>query len=355
MMNRHKIFAFSLLFLFVFNCFCSLSASAATEAHIERVFNKIAAEEGFLPSIYEAGKLFADRGVTDDYIDSQIKDVIRDTINVAVELKRTGNITEDDFFEKMKETARKTYMGLNAIILAVFFEAFPESTIADALAGRLPSSLAPLFNTTMNEARVLLFNENISDTPDYRFLDIETHLWAKEAILSLADAGVIDGMTDFRFEPESRITREQFVKLMAVVCELDIENVEAMKSEFWDVPKEEWYYPYVTAMADAGYVTGFGEGEFGTEQFITRQDIAVLIYRIGLKTEKLAQNLEKHEFVDNQDVWDYASEAVNLLYSYKIITGTPENYFNPQETATRAEAAQMIYKFYNIYISNQVF
>ena len=350
-MKKYRIFAVSLLFLLIFNSIFSLTAFSATEEHIERIFAKIAADKSFMTSVYEAGKLYSGRGVTNQYIDNQIKNIVANTINIAVELKRTGNLTKDDFTEKMKTATKEMYMTLDSILLSVFLEAFPENMIRDILAERLPTSLEPLYVNIMNEAQTLLFAENIADTRDYRFLDIETHLWAKEAILDLAYAGVIDGMDEVHFLPWYVITREQFVKLMAVICELDLENT---KSEFWDVPKDSWYFPYVSAMADAGYVTGFGDGMFGTEEFITRQDIAVLIYRIGLKTGKFTENTETHEFVDSENVSDYAKEAVNLLYSYKIITGTPENYFNPQDTATRAESAQMLYKFYKIYMGLSV-
>ena len=351
-MNKCRGFAVSLLVLFIFNCFCGLTSYAATEEHVERIFNKIAAEEGFLTSIYEAGTHFTDRGVTNEYIDLQIKNIIANTINTAVRLKRTDKLTEGNFTETMKEATKNIYASLNSIILAVFLEAFPSGMFADIMANRMPEALAPLFNNVMEVARELLFVENIADTPDYRFLDLEGHIWAKEAILSLTYAGVIDGMDEFNFVPSDRITREQFVKLMAVICGLDIENTEAMTSEFDDVPKDSWFYPYVTAMADFGYVKGVDYYWFGTGQLIKRQDIAVLIYRIGTESGKLSINSETHAFVDSDMVSDYAADAVNLLYSHKIITGTPENYFHPNESATRAEAAQMLYKFYKIYMGS---
>jgi len=346
-MVKRKIFAVSLIFLLVFSLFCNISAYAATDEHIERIFAKFAANQAFMTSIYEAGKLYADIGVDNAYIDNCFKGIIEYTIDAAVKIRRNEpDVDRIEFVSRIKDETRQMYTSLDSFFLSVIIAAFPEGTISDLMAEKMPTALVPLYNHVLTETQILLFDEDIALTDDYRFLDIKYHSWAKEAIVSLANAGVIDGVDSFNFEPSGNITREQFVKLLAVICDLDLENTISV---FWDVQGSSWYHPYVTAMADKGYVNGIAAGQFGTGAFITRQDMAVLLQRIGEKEGKLTKNSDTHTFVDNNDISDYAKDGVNLLYSNSIITGTPENYFNPKNPATRAEAAQMLYKFYKLY------
>ena len=94
-----------------------------------------------------------------------------------------------------------------------------------------------------------------------------------------------------------------------------------------------------------GIVGGIGDGLFGTGRNITRQDMAVMIYKaltakgVGLEAGALA-------FSDSAAVSDYAKDAVAALANAEIINGQGDNTFNPNGEATRAEAASIIYGMY---------
>ena len=95
----------------------------------------------------------------------------------------------------------------------------------------------------------------------------------------------------------------------------------------------------------AGVVNGISDDMFGIGQNITRQDMCVMLYRIGKYVggyfDDTTEATEK--FGDDSEISDYASEAVYALKAREIINGVDEYNFAPLNTATRAEAAKMIY------------
>lgn len=171
------------------------------------------------------------------------------------------------------------------------------------------------------------------------FMDIDDYGWAKEAITSLHSLGVISGMGENRFAPESYVTREQFVKM--IVCAFDIFDMYA-EIGFADVPQTDWSYPYIASAVQAGIVRGIDEFNFGYGRQITREDAAVIINRII--ASKGSELSDKIIFDDDDKISDYAFEAVYNLVNKGIIAGVGGNRFAPKENCRRCEAAQIIYR-----------
>lgn len=173
------------------------------------------------------------------------------------------------------------------------------------------------------------------------FTDLGDVEWAQEAINHLASLGIINGMGDGTFAPNDNVTREQFAK-MIVMCMGYTVN-ESATSSFSDVVAGEWYAPFVAAAANNNLITGFEDGTFGVGQNITRQDMAVIIYRaLGSPNPSSTGS-----FSDDAEIGDYAKLAVYSLVEIGIINGMGDGTFAPQATATRAQAAQMLNGFYN--------
>jgi len=171
-----------------------------------------------------------------------------------------------------------------------------------------------------------------------KFNDIYSVSWAAEAITKLAEAGIIDGVSEGKFEPNGLVTREQFAKLLAVT--LGIYDVNA-NTDFTDA-QGGWYTPYIASVKNAGLINGVGEGKFGVGRNITRQDMAVMIYNaLTYKGVKLVS--EKTDFTDFESIADYAKDAVKLMAGAGIINGMDNGSFAPNDNATRAQAAVLIY------------
>ena len=113
-------------------------------------------------------------------------------------------------------------------------------------------------------------------------------------------------------------------------------------TEFSDA-NGDWYTPYIAAAVEHGIITGRDDGTFGVGQNITREDIAVIIFRT-----QGSPAAEMHEFPDSDQISDYAEGAVSYMYSTGIARGDDNGYFNPKNSATRAEASKMLFGLYGI-------
>lgn len=191
------------------------------------------------------------------------------------------------------------------------------------------STDTPTDNIKPIESETVLFN------------DISNYDWAKEAIEGLYYAGVVNGMEDKQFNPGGNITREQFCKM--VVQLFGVLNYNTSTS-FNDVNSEAWYAPYIASAINAGYIQGQSTEYFGIGESIMRQDMAVILYRaLGTSNSSAVLN-----FTDTDSIASYASDAVSELVGLGIINGYEDGSFAPRGTATRAEAAKMIWGVYNL-------
>lgn len=173
------------------------------------------------------------------------------------------------------------------------------------------------------------------------FTDLDTVPWAKEAINALAKEKIVSGVSEYSFEPDRLVTREEFVKLLTLACGI---KTSGAKSSFDDVLETDWFYPYVSAAYESEIVSGVTQNFFGTGSYISREDMAVMVYRALEKKELIGESAEKTEFSDNAEISDYAKDPVGIIAAMGIINGTGNNEFSPNQNATRAQAAKIIYE-----------
>ncbi len=172
------------------------------------------------------------------------------------------------------------------------------------------------------------------------FGDMNNH-WAKEAVDYMAGRNIIAGMGDGTFLPDKDVMREEFVKML--VLALNIPAEETQKS-FTDITEDMWCYEYVMRAYATNIVKGVDFDIFGTGQPITREQMCTFIYRAAkLMDINIEDNGKEIVFKDIDNVSAYAREAVESLYRAGIINGVSEDYIEPQGTAARAMAAQMLY------------
>lgn len=184
----------------------------------------------------------------------------------------------------------------------------------------------------------------VSDDKDVNntavFKDISDYKWAEEYILKLNSAGIINGYEDNTFRPGNDITREEFVKMIVFAMNISGECTHSFK----DMPINNWAYNAVSAAYKNKIVSGISDELFGTGEPVTRQDMAVIAYRAVLKTGEIKNVTNKTKvFADEENIASYAKEAVHYLHEQEIINGVGDNMFMPEEKASRAEAAKIIY------------
>ena len=115
----------------------------------------------------------------------------------------------------------------------------------------------------------------------------------------------------------------------------------AYTKEFLDVTKDQWFYDSVMAAAEAGFVSGMDETHFAPDELITREQLAVMIYRAAGEKLTAEKEIEASDF---SEVSEYAKEAVDALLKSGLIAGYEDGSFRPKNYATRAEAAVLISK-----------
>ena len=172
------------------------------------------------------------------------------------------------------------------------------------------------------------------------FEDIEDVPWAQEAITQLYWRGVINGKSETLFSPHDFVTREEFVKMLTLAFSMNLVGEEI---PFTDVAEDAWCYPYIRTAYLAGITTGISADTFGMGQNIIRQDICVMLYKALDAADMVIPEGTAVTFDDEDQISDYAKEAVNKAAAAAIVSGDGSGAFLPQANATRAEAAKMIY------------
>ena len=177
-----------------------------------------------------------------------------------------------------------------------------------------------------------------------RFTDIDHVPWAAAAIEAMAATGVVNGVGDGCFDPDGLVTREQFAKMLVISCGFPYQGAT---SNYYDVVTGAWYYRYVSEANRQGIMRGIDEEHLGIGMNITRQDLCTMAYRaLQLKNVSLPTYLAAGDFADEERIADYAKEAVHALRAAGIVTGMEDGTFVPDGTASRAQAAKIMYGVY---------
>lgn len=192
-------------------------------------------------------------------------------------------------------------------------------------------------------------SENTEKLLEVKFKDIEKHPM-KEDIVFLAERGIIEGKTIEKFDPDGDLTRAEFVTLISRV--LDLKPKDEKQLPFKDVKENSWYHEAVKIAYDYKIVDGTSTTTFSPNQKVTREQMAVIVMRIlnekGL-TPKLKDTGKKLEmYKDSEKISSWAVVHMSYGVKYGIIEGRDETTLSPREVATRAEAAQIIKKLYDI-------
>lgn len=165
--------------------------------------------------------------------------------------------------------------------------------------------------------------------------------------MELYSRGIIGGVGGNMFMPNANITRAQFVKILAGLAKADLSSYQS--TMFNDVKNTDWFMKPVAWAYEKGIVNGLTDGSFAPNAPITREDMAVMLYRFVTNVEqKTLAGTNNASFTDMNKVSAYAVSAVEVMAKAGIITGKPGNIFDPKAFSTRAEACKMIYELIRV-------
>lgn len=186
--------------------------------------------------------------------------------------------------------------------------------------------------------------EEIKETETISFLDVKESDWFYEAVSYAVENGLMSGMSEDIFAPNTPLTREMLAVVLYNV-EGQPESTEA--NTFTDVKGDMWYTDAILWANENGIVAGYDNGAYGVGDLITREQFATILYRYAqFKGYDTTQGgMAMREFSDYETISDYARPAMAWAVNAGIMGGMDDGTLMPQGKATRAEVATMLMNF----------
>ena len=173
------------------------------------------------------------------------------------------------------------------------------------------------------------------------FADVANH-WAEAAIAKVAKQGLITGVADTEFQPETAMTRAMFVTILGRLNSADVAGYK--ESKFRDVAINSWYGRYVQWAAASGIAAGLSDQTFAPNAQITREQMATMLTNYCKYIGKGPVGLWaiRMPYTDLDQISPWANEGVMFATMKAYIKGYGDGSFGPKHAATRAEAAQVL-------------
>ena len=186
--------------------------------------------------------------------------------------------------------------------------------------------------------------EETEETETISFKDVKENDWFYEAVSYAVENGLMSGMSEDIFAPNTPLTREM---LAVVLYNLEGQPESTGVNAFADVKADMWYTDAILWANENGIVAGYDNGAYGVGDFITREQFATILYRYAqFKGYDTTQGgMAVREFSDYENISDYARPAMAWAVNAGIMSGNDDGTLNPQGKATRAEAATMLMNF----------
>ena len=191
-----------------------------------------------------------------------------------------------------------------------------------------------------------------SKSHDLPFTDLAADAWYTDAVAYVYRHDLMAGYGENLFGPDDDLSRAQ---LCQIIYNMEGQPATSGSSVFTDVADSAWYADAVTWAASQGIVGGYGGGLFGPEDNITREQLAAILYRYaqakGYDTS-VGENTNILSYTDALEISEYAIPAMQWACGARVINGTGDgSTLTPQGQATRAQAAVMLMRFCENYVT----
>ena len=175
------------------------------------------------------------------------------------------------------------------------------------------------------------------------FPDVAEGDWFYDAVRYAYETGLMDGVGDSLFAPNSETTRAQ---LVTILYRLEGEPEVSGTSGFTDVEAGTWYTDAVAWAAANGIVNGVSETEFAPGKDITREQLATILFRYAeAKGYDVSARADLSAYTDADQIQSYAAESVAWAVAEGLIQGFEDNTLRPAGNATRAQIATILMRF----------
>ena len=218
---------------------------------------------------------------------------------------------------------------------------------------RLTEKSENKFTFKMPASRVTVYVSFVETAPEptpepepnvLPFADVPEGAWYEDAVRYVYENGLMTGTGADTFAPDQPTSRAMIATILWRMAGSPVVNY---LMDYDDVDPSAWYGEAVRWASSAGVVTGYGDGTFGPDALITREQLAVMLYRFAAFRgyDVSAGGMAVREFDDYGDISDWALEAMAWAVDAGLLGGKEGNVLDPAGTATRAEVAAVLQRF----------
>lgn len=189
-----------------------------------------------------------------------------------------------------------------------------------------------------------------ADCPLWDFTDLNVNAWYHDGVHFCIDEGLMEGYGNGLFGPNDTLSRAQ---LCQIVYNMEGQPAVTGGSVFDDVVDGAWYADAVTWAAENGIVGGYGNGKYGPDDPITREQLAAILWRYAKYKGydvSVGEDTNILSYTDVADLSEYAIPAMQWACGAGVIEGVTDSTLVPQGDATRAQAAVMLMRFCEEYV-----
>lgn len=171
------------------------------------------------------------------------------------------------------------------------------------------------------------------------FTDVASDAWYAEAVRFCAEQGIMGGTTDTTFSPDGSMTRAM---LAAVLYRMAGSPLVTADASFTDVTRGVWYSGAISWASGSGILSGYGNGLFGVDDPVTREQAAAVLWRYAGSPEF---GTTGEAFADGASISTWALTVVNWAKASGILNGKTGNRFAPKAELTRGETAVLLHRY----------
>lgn len=174
------------------------------------------------------------------------------------------------------------------------------------------------------------------------FVDVPQDFWARPFIDALSARGIVNGLTTGYFQPDKPVSRAEFAAMLQQAFD---KTPGQTTTAFKDVPSNFWAAPAIDKATKTGFLNGYPGNIFQPQQQIPRAQVLVAL-ATGLNlTAKSSPSQTLQTYQDAAQIPNYATEKIAAATEAGLVVNYPnQKVLNPNQDATRAEVAAMIYQ-----------
>ncbi len=260
--------------------------------------------------------------------------------------------TSSDIIYTTKNQASHTFLILDPVSVNRFYKIQSEPVLKYGRTG-IASGVGTYNKYAMylyaSSDYVTIVSEGTKkDVNQIKFSDVPKNQWYYTAVNYAVQNGIMTGMTETVFAPNSILTR---VQLPVLLYRLESSPTVSYVKKYVDVADNTWYTDAIIWATDKGIVNGYTNSLFGVNDNITREQMAVMLYRYAkYKNYNVSKQSSIAGFTDANKVSSYAKEAMSWAVGTGIIQGKENGKkLDPQGFASRAEGATVTMRFDQYY------